>query len=305
MPTHLENLEKTLVFVLSKTPTQDMINDLFGNIKSMVERQMLLRDAENFTALFKFAISSLYKTKGIKIGPEMIQTFIDRTSSEPTDIAHELRADRLYTYLNATLKEKVDINNANIECLEKVLKKEKKPSFEKLMTNVRIAMILKWLQGPLQSQLSNILKDHVIFYAALYGQYRTNRMFNVDWYPYEIPQRDEDLIIREYKYFEKAIKQAVQEIGVSLAERPHSDNYYEQFRVVFESLDNLNKMSKKKNLGISNAFKDKIIVSTALIYLQDEFVAKGSELKHLIQLFISLYYQYSDKHYYLDVLQKK
>ena len=52
MATHLENIEKTLVFALNETPTQDMIDDLFSNIKDMVERQMLLRDVENFIALF-------------------------------------------------------------------------------------------------------------------------------------------------------------------------------------------------------------------------------------------------------------
>ena len=56
-------------------------------------------------------------------------------------------------------------------------------------------------------------------------------------------------------------------------------------------------MTKKGELDSVEAFKDKIIVSTALIYIQDEFVKKDTELKKLTQLFVSLYYQFRDKHY--------
>lgn len=292
---HLTNLEKILLFVLQETCAQNMIDDLYETIKSTVEKYIVLRDVENFIAFFKYALSTSNVAEKLTIRPEMVQTFIDRTYTGFTTSTHSYRAELLYEYLTNKLKDGTHISNKNLELLEKCLVQERKPSLEKIMAHARIATRLKWLQGPLKNKLSDGMRDYVIFCATIYGQYRTNRLFGVEWPTHSVSEQDINLIIGEYRLFEIALMQANQTIRDNIAKEPDPHDYREQFRVIFESLDNLVTLSKRKELDSIDLFKDKIIVSTALIYLQDEFVKKDPELERLIQLFVSLYIKFRDK----------
>lgn len=297
MATHLENLEKILVFILRETSAKKMIDILYEKIKFTVEEHIILRDIENFIAYFKFLLSVTNIPQELKFELKLIQAFIDRTYVGFSDQIQKFRARKLYTYLKKRLHGGAKITDKDLELLEKTLKQARKPSLEKLMEHIRVAMILKWLQGPLKDQLSMGMKDYVIFLATAYGQYEQDRVFNIEWQPYNVSKKDMSLIIRDYTIFEISIIEAMQAIRKARASNPNPNKYREQFRIVLVSLDNLVKMTKKGELDSVEAFKDKIIVSTALIYIQDEFVKKDPELKKLTQLFVSLYYQFRDKHY--------
>jgi len=122
-------------------------------------------------------------------------------------------------------------------------------------------------------------------------------VYNVDWQPYDISDEDMAVLNSEYAVFELSLMEAIKFIREARARKPRSNNYKDQFRIVLISLDNLVRLAKKGELDSPHAFRDKIIVATTLIYIQDEFVEKDPELKKLIQLFVSLYYQFRDKHY--------
>ncbi len=297
MVTHLENLEKILAFILKETSAEKMIDILYEKIKSTVEEHIVLRDIENFIAYFKFLLSISYIPQKLKFELKLIQAFIERTYVGFSDQIQKFRAGKLYDYLKTQLHSGVKITDKDLELLEETLKQARKPTLEKLMEHVRTGMILKWLQGPLKDQLSKGLKDYVIFLATTYGQYEQDRVFNIEWQPYSVSKKDVTLIMGEYTIFEISIIEAMQAIRKARASNPNPNKYREQFRIVLISLDNLVKMTKKGELDSVEAFKDKIIVSTALIYIQDEFVKKDTELKKLTQLFVSLYYQFRDKHY--------
>jgi hypothetical protein len=64
---------------------------------------------------------------------------------------------------------------------------------------------------------------------------------------------------------------------------------------VFKSLDNLIVSIQSETKDELTIFRDKMIVSISLIYLQDSFVRKEPEVENLINLFLSLYYQFRDK----------
>jgi len=296
MATHLENLEKILTFILKETPAQEMITILNAKIKLKVETYIFLRDIENFIAYFKIVLSTSHIPKKLKLEPNLIQAFIDRTYIGLTNQTQDSRTDRLYEYLKNKIDEGAEISLENLALLEEALKQLRRPTLEKIMEHAHVATILKWLQGPLKNQLSKELQDYIIFWATAYGQYRRNLVFNFEWYPYEVSQDDMTKIIREYRIFEIAIIEALQAVRNARAKNPNPNNYQEQFHIVIASLDNLIKMSEAGTLDSFDSFKDKIIVSTALIYIQDEYVEKDSELKKLIQLFVSLYYQFRDKY---------
>jgi len=294
---HLDNLEKILTFILRETSAQKMIDILYDRIEFFVERHILLRDVENFAAYFKFLLSTSLVPKKLKFEPKLVQAFVDRTYAGFSASIQKFRARKLYAYLKNKLELGTKVSDDNLALLENILKIEKKPTFDRLVEHIRIAVILKWLQGPLKDQVSEGLKDYVIFLATVYGQYEKNRVLNVEWHPYAISEEDMTLIVREYKIFETSIMEALQVIREAISKNPDPKKYQEQFRIVIVSLDNLVKLSKKGELNSFEAFRDKIIVAITLIYVQDDFVEKDSELKKLIQLFISLYRQFSDKSY--------
>ena len=101
----------------------------------------------------------------------------------------------------------------------------------------------------------------------------------------------------EYRVFEIAIIEALQTVRDVRAANPDLSRYEEQFQIVLSSLENLGKLEEAGKLGSFDSFMDRLIVSTALIYIQDDFVEKDAELKKLIQLFVSMYFKYRDKRY--------
>jgi len=295
MPTHLDNLEKILEFILKETLAKDMIKILNEKIKLQVETYTMLRDIENFIAYFRIVLSSSQIPKKLKFEPKLVQVFINRTYTGFTTPTQSFRAARLYEYLKTKIRESSEIGLEHIKILEKAFKELKKPALKKIMEHARIATLLKWLQGPLKNQLSEELQDYIIFLATIYGQHRRNLVFNIEWHLRKVSQKDRTTLIREYKIFEIALMEALQAVRNVKTKNPDSNNYQEQFNIVHTSLENLNEMSEEGTLDSFDSFKDKIIVSTALIYIQDEFVGKDPELEKLIQLFVSLYCKFRDK----------
>jgi soluble cytochrome b562 len=297
MVSHIENIGKILEFIVRETPPRAMIDILYEDVKNLVEQHIILRDIENFVAYFKFILSSAHVPKQLKFEPRLVRAFVDRTYAGFSNEIQEFRAERLYKYLKKKIKENREFTQKDFAVLEKVMKQAKEPSLEKVMVRVRIAVILKWLQGPLKKQLSEEMQDYIIFLATTYGQYQRDQVLNIEWPAYEVNKKDVGIIAGEYQFYEIALIDAIREVKQARAKKPNLRKYQDQFRVVIISLDNLIKLSKEGKLDSVNAFKDKIIVATTLIYVQDEFVEKDPELNKLIQLFISLYYKFRDKHY--------
>jgi hypothetical protein len=294
---HLENLETILTYIVEKTSADKMVDILYERIKFMVEEHITQRDLENFVAYFKFLLGTAHIPKKLIFEPKLVQAFIHRTYAECTDQTQTERGKILYEYLKTKIDKGTEMNTVNLKQLAKGFKQTRIPSLEKLMDRMRIAMILKWLQGPLQDKLSGGLKDYIAYLATIYGQYKTNRVFNVEWQVYDVSKKDLVVLRDEYEIFDKALKDAARLIRVARVKRVTSEEYQEQFRVVFDSLDNLVKMKERGEFAPGDLFKDKIIVSTTLIYIQDEYVKKDAELKKFAQLLVSLYYQFRDKHY--------
>ncbi|UCD20171.1 MAG: hypothetical protein JSU64_03270, partial [candidate division WOR-3 bacterium] len=103
--------------------------------------------------------------------------------------------------------------------------------------------------------------------------------------------------VSEYRVLEIAIIEALEMIRNARRANPDLNRYEEQFQIVLTSLDNLGKMEEAGNLDSFDSLKDRLIISTSLIYIQDDFVQKDAELKQLIQLFVSLYFKFRDRHY--------
>jgi hypothetical protein len=120
-------------------------------------------------------------------------------------------------------------------------------------------------------------------------------MMNVDWPDFCLSDKDKYILEEEYRLFEIAMMEALQAFRSARAAKSGSLNLDEQFQIVFNSLDQLAKMDAAGTLDSFDSFKDRVIVSSALIYLQDDYVKKDAKLRQLIQLFVSLYFRYRDK----------
>ncbi len=297
MAQHLECLEKILTFIINETYSEGIIDILYEDIKNMVERYLTLRDVGNFAAYFRLLLSSPQVPKKLRFKSNLTKAFIDRTYAEDNEAAKKFRAESLHKFLENMLEEGTEICTDNLVTIEERCNQEMKPSFERLRERVRVALILKWLRGPLSEDLSKGLQNYITFLATTYGQYQIDRVLNINWHPHELSKEELSLIAKEYKIFEITLIGAMQAIRNAKKEIPPTDKHREQFRIIFRSLDNLIKLSKEGEKDSIKLFKDKIIVTTALIYMQDDFVEKDAELKKLIQLFVSLYYQFRDKHY--------
>lgn len=295
MGTFLEHLEKIFEFVLKETTAKDMINILYDKTRKMTETHIMERDIENFIAYFRLMLSTARVPKKLRFEPKLIRAFVDRTYTGFTDTAQAFRANQLYEYLKNKIDEGTEMQNAHLERLEAALRAEKKPSLENIMEHVHIAMLFKWLQGPIKESLSKELQDQIIALGTTYGQCQRHLVLNVEWEPFTVSDRDLGTITKEYKSFKNAIEDSLKTVRDARVKKIDSGKYEEQFRLIISSLDNLVKMSEKGILNSIESFKDKVIVSTALIYIQDEFVRKDPQLKKIIQLLISLYYQFRDK----------
>jgi len=294
---HIENLERILQYILDETPSLRVVDILYERIKFVIEKQIVMRDAENFLAYFKFILSSSHIPKKLKFEPKLVEAFINRTYAELDSSIQRYRGKKLYEYLEYKLNLGTEIGADDLKLLEIILRQERKPTLDKLQEQIRSALILKWLQGALKDKLSKELQDYIIFLATLYGQFQTDGVLDVDWQPHDISEEDTTVIEKEFDVFKTAVTNAIEDIEKARSKESNVATGQEQFRVIFESVTNLIKMQEEDKLDSLDAFKDKLLVSTALIYMQDEFVKKDAELEKFVQLLISLYYQFRDKHY--------
>lgn len=288
MPGHLKNIEQLLCYTLGEISPPELINILYERLNRLIESQVQQRDIENFISYLKFVLSAPVIPKKLTLDVKLVQHFVNRTYAGFDTETKEFRVKKIYEYLKDKIGERVEINNKNLEQIEQTLHQETKPSFEKLKERVLIATMLKWLQGPLKDQLSMALRDYIIFLATSFGQYETQRILNIEKETYEVSKKDLTTIVEGYDTFELALMEAIQAIRSAGSTVTKDHSVREQFQVVFDSLDNLIKRSQEGKLEDMLAFKDKLIVSVVLIYLQDEFVEKDTEIKSLVQLFVAL-----------------
>jgi len=296
----LKDLEGIFEFLLLKSDAKSIITTLYDEIKDMTEEQITLRDVENFVAYFEVILSAPKVPKKVKFNRELVKAFIGRTYTGMHNHALKERVDSLFNYLRKEIKEKTEITSEAFKKILDDLNESKKPSLEKIMHRSTIATILKWLQGPLKEKLSLELQDNVVFLATVYGQHKKNLAINVDWQTYEMTKDDMAIIESEYPVLEIAIMEGLEAIRAARSALPAESTYKDQFQVVMTSFDNLVMFEEGGILDSVNAFKDKLIISITLIYLQDEHVKKDPELKKLIQLFVSMYVKFRDKHYGTD-----
>jgi len=295
METFLAHLEKIFEYILKESAAEEIIDTLYDKIRRMTEKNIMQRDIDNFIAYFKLMLSTARLRKKLRFEPKLIRAFVDRTYTEFTKSAQEFRANRLYDYLKERIDEGTEIENAHLERLEDALISERKPSLDNIMEHVQIAMLLKWLQGPVKGKLSKDLQDYIILLGTTYGKSQRQLVPDIEWRKFGVSKEDTNVLKKEYKSFDSAISDSLKAVKDARSKKIDSAKYEEQFRLVISSLDNLVKMSEKGILNSVQSFKDKVIVSAALIYIQDEFVRKDPQLKRIIQLFISLYYQFRDR----------
>jgi hypothetical protein len=293
---HLKNIEEILTFIDKNTDADTVIETICDEVQELIEHHITYRDVENFIAYFKLILSSTHVPKEITFDENLVMAFINRTYAECTDEVQMRRVIELRDYLQDTIPQNAEITNALLDRVEERLMQDRKPDLRSVTQRIRIGLVLKWLQGPLEDELSPSLKDYFTFLATIYGQYKTNRVINVDWLPCDVTARDKAVLHREYTLLEKAIKEAIALIKDAQS-RVKSARYQDEFRIVLLSLDNLVKKAKVGGLNSVDAFKDKVLVASTLMYVQDNYVEKDMELNKLIQLFVSLYRQFRDKHY--------
>lgn len=296
----LEDLERIFEFILGKTDPKSMVNVVYDEIKEMTESQITQRDIENFIAYFEVVLSAPKVPKKMIFNRELIEAFISRTYTSLHDATLKLRVESVYEHLKREIDENTEITD---ECLKKItsgLSKAEKPSLERIMKRARVATILKWLQGPLKERLSLELQDSILFLATVYGQHKKNLALNVEWQQTQVTDEDMEILDSEYRVLEIAIMEGLEVIRAARAALKPSCTYQDQFQPVLTSFDNLVMFEESGILDSFDSFKDKLIISIALIYMQDEYVKKDAELKKLIQLFVSMYLKFRDKHYGAD-----
>ncbi len=297
MSGHLENIEQILTYILNETPPVKIPEILDQDIKEIIERYIAKRDIHNFVAYFRFLITSPHLKKGLSFNRNLIQAFIDRTYAGGLRAQNEIRANNLYSYLLRTINEGSEINNENLNQIDERCRDELKADFELLKKRIRIGLLLKWLRGPIFEKLSEDLQHKIIFLATSYGQYQTAQVLNVERPPVELSKDDLNIIVNEYKFFETALILAIKEIKRAQKEDFDPQDYTQYFRCAIVSIDNLIAFKKTGQLNTVNSFRDKIIVATVLIYLQDEYIIKDEELNRFINFLLSMYYQFRDEHY--------
>ncbi len=296
MANHLEYLERIFTFILRDTRPLRLVDILADRISFFVEKHITLRDAENFMAYYDYLMSTSTEHKALKFEPKLIQTFINRTyDADAGSAPQQFRAKRLYEYLENKLGVG-DITSKDLSLLKVIVKQEKMSTLDKLKERIRTAVTVKWLQGPLKEKLSKELQDYIVFLATVYGQYQTGGVFDVDWEPHEVSQEDTAIIEREFAVFKTAIINVIKKIKAARAKDLGAGEGHKQFRFILESIDHLIEHQEKGNLNSVEAFTDKLVVSSFLIYLQDEFVKKDEDLEKFVQLAVSLYYQFRDEH---------
>ncbi len=293
----LEDLERIFEFILGETDPKSMVNVVYDEIREMTESRITQRDIENFIAYFEVILSAPKVPKKMKFNRELIRAFINRTYTGMHDSTLEFRMDSVYDHLKNEIKENAEITGESLKKIASGLHESRKPSLERIMKRARVATILKWLQGPLKERLSFELQDSILFLATVYGQHKQNLAMNVEWQQTQVTDEDMEILDSEYRVLEIAIMEGLEVIRAARAALKPSCTYQDQFQLVLTSFDNLVMFEESGILDSFNSFKDKLIISITLIYMQDEYIKKDAELKKLIQLFVSMYLKFRDKHY--------
>jgi hypothetical protein len=291
---HLENLERIFTFILRDTRALRLVDILADRVSFFVEKHITLRDAENFMAYYEYLMSTSKERKPLKFEPKLIQSFINRTYADLETATQEFRAKKLYEYLENKLGVG-EIGEEDMQLMKVIVHQERMPTLDKLQERIRTAMILKWLQGPVKDRLGKGLQDYIVFLATVYGQYQTGGVFDVDWQPYDVPEADTNVIEKEFEVFKLALINVIKRIKAARGKDGSADEGNEQFIFILDSIDHLIEHQEKKSLNSVEAFTDKLVVSSFLIYVQDEFVKKDEDLQKFIQLAVSLYYQFRDE----------
>lgn len=291
---HLENLERIFTFILRDTRALRLVNILADRVSFFVEKHITLRDAENFMAYYEYLMSTSEERKPLKFEPKLIKSFINRTYADLEKATQEFRAKKLYEYLENKLGVG-EIGEEDMQLMRVIVQQERMPTIDKLKERIRTAMILKWLQGPIKERLGKGLQDYIVFLATVHGQYQTGGVFDVDWQPYDVPEEDTNIIEKEFEVFKLALINVIKRIKAARGKEVGSDEGHMQFRFILDSIDHLIEHQEKGSLDSVEAFTDKLVVSSFLIYVQDEFVKKDEDLQKFIQLAVSLYYQFRDE----------
>jgi hypothetical protein len=291
----LANMIRALEFVLHETPSREIIHILTERISFMFESSVVERDVDNFIAYFRVLLSGKHTSRMLTFDRKLVRAFIARTDTGIGDAATSFRTDKLYTYLSGKIKDGAQITEAHLARIHEEYSIMKMPSLDKVIENIRVAMILKWVQSPMMRRFSHELQDYIVVLATVYGECKKNVVMNVEWPGLVFTQEDKDLLHEEYRIFSSALSEAVDTFKAARAQNPDASNYEEQFQVVFNSLDRLAQMDSSGELESPESFKDRIIVSASLIYIQDDYVVKNDKLRQLIQLFVSMYIKYRDK----------
>lgn len=294
---HLKNLQRILKYTVKETSADTVIDTLYQKTKSIIEQYITQRDVENFIAYLKYLAETNGHEEVFKLEPDLVQEYANRIYGQDDHKTRYYRTKNLYSYFEKSLGKNAVLDSTELSVILEKLKKDQRSSIEKVMMRVCVAMILKWFQGFLKSKLSEDLQHYVAFLASVYGLYGTKNLFNVEWQPYVLSAADAKIINDEYEFFEQSLIEAIKRVNKAMLKGTFPVNTKEQFQIVFSSIDNLMTMDRDKHSDSAIAFTDKVIISTALIYLQDDFVEKNQELSKLISLFLSFYYQFRDKRY--------
>lgn len=293
MENHLKNIADLLSYTHREIASKPIIFVLAEKTHKLIDIVVLLRDMQNFISYLKFIISAPVIPKKLQVDIILINLFVERIYVGFDENARETRAAKMFEFINARIGRGAEVNAKNIGILEGAVSSADNPAaFEKLKDYILVALLLKWFNNALVDKLSKNLEDYVVYLATIFGQLQSGRLLNIE---NEIPRvmpADEKILSSAYTFFEAALREGIRMMNRNIAKVDASKTIYEQFQIVFVCLDRL--IKDKENSDVKK-FRDKLIVSTALIYLQDEYVARDPEAKKLVDLLISMYYQFRDK----------
>lgn len=294
MKKHVDNIKALIDFTLKEVESHRVIEILNERITKLAKTYVLKRDIDNFVSYFLYVLSSPRVPKQVAMSIKLVRHFIQRTYAGFDAEAQDQQSAIIYAFIKKQIGDGAVINGKNLGVLRNSLKEEEF-TFEKLKERIVIGLLLKWLQGPLKKSLSDTLNDYIAFLATTFGQFESNRIINFETEDSKIGENDLATLAIEYGFFETTLLDAQAIIQKAIAETPKSAPLRDQFRFVFDSLDNLMKIAESGQADELTSFRDKIIVSISLIYLQDDFVRKEPDVQNLINLFVSLYFQFRDK----------
>jgi hypothetical protein len=296
MTSHVDNIEALILYALKNVESQRVVEILNERITSLAETYILKRDIDNFVSYFIYVLSGPVLPKKLSLDVKLVRHFVQRTYAGFDKESRELQTRKIHNHIKKTIGDNVEINGKNLGALRNSLK-EDEFTFEKLKERIVIALLLKWLQGPLKEKLSESLNDYIVFLATTFGQFESDRIINFEVEDFRMGKEDLAILCLEYTFFETALLDALTIVRTFKPKVTKNTSVRDQFRFVFKSLDNLVVSIQSETKDELTVFRDKLIVSISLIYLQDSYVRKEPEVENLINLFVSLYYQFRDKRY--------